>query len=151
MPSGIKLLTDDQSKRLNRVFKGNPHILPPTLKDCFVCQGTRTFRWYSQYDPTVVVDYHCNCEEQRIMHRSFLYHGIGRNFQTLGWRDFNGDPESMRFVQAYIAEPGEYFRHGLGMRLWGEIGTGKSLLGALVLKAYIAEGYNGFFTTFNEL
>src|SRR5580704_23402 len=125
------MLTQVESDRLERKYPGKPKILPPSPAECLTCGGDKTFRWYSQTEPTEVVTYDCNCVEQWIAHRYFLSRGVNRRYQTLGWNDFVGDPTARDVVQTYIAAQNECFRTGMSLYLWGGIGTGKTLLGSL--------------------
>ena len=145
------MLTTAESDRLNARYPRKPKILPPSPDECLVCQGTKQFQWYSQTNPNEVVTYDCNCIDQWIMHRYFMYRGLNRRYQTLGWRDFVGDPAARQVVQEYIASMDSLFNAGIGLYLWGTIGTGKTLLGSLILKSMMAAGYDGFFTTFVDL
>lgn len=149
LPKGIKMLTTVESERLNAMYPRKPHILPPSPEECPLCKGTKQFKWYDAANN--VAQYQCSCIDQWIMHRYFMYRGLNRRYQTLGWRDFVGDPFAKEAAQAYIANMDSLFNAGVGLYLWGTIGTGKTLLGSLILKAMMAAGYDGFFTTFVDL
>ncbi len=150
-PRGIRVLKTVESTRLK---ENNPDIskLPPSPKNCITCKGTVRFRWWNQ-EFTEIVEYECNCEQQWLLHRYLLYNGIGLNFQRIGWKQCNVDEESHRMVRTYL--DGNHLDYnlevGTGMFLFGEKGTGKTLLSTLLLRRTLAYGHTGHFTSFLEM
>lgn len=144
-PKGIRVLKTIESDRLTTMYPS----LPPSPKQCPTCGGTKQFLWYDDHDN--IVSYECSCAEQWILYRYLLYNGIERGYQRMGWRDIRTDTEIARSAKAYITDWPYNFSNGFGLYLHGTPGTGKTLLGTLVLKHVLGQGYEGHFTTFNEL
>jgi DNA replication protein DnaC len=142
-------LTDVQFARL----KNQQHDVPLSPADCVTCQGEKHFRWYAQGSRSEVVDYECPCDQQWLLHLWLLYAGIGINYQRLGWDDAsNVPPAAKAAVHGYAQQAKARARIGLGLTLLGEMrGTGKSLLAHLLLKQLLAEGFEGYFVTFQGM
>lgn len=146
-PPGIRQITDVEGAWLKEMYPG----MPPTLAQCITCGGTKTFRWKALDGH--VVDYDCNCVDQRIMHRYFTVCGLGLRYQRLGWQDATGvDDTVMAEAIDYVDHMGAYMRTGRGLILRGATtGTGKTLVAALLFKKMLAEGHDGYFVQFNRL
>jgi hypothetical protein len=149
-PKGIRVLQDWESERL-RLLVPNPEKLPPTWKQCITCKGARTFNWYDDNDE--IGEYECDCIGQWVLHRYFLYSGIGVNLQRIGWRHCHADPHAASQVQNYLLERniGWHMEQGTGLYLHGPRGTGKSLMASLFLRRMLAEGYSGYWAAFSDL
>jgi DNA replication protein DnaC len=79
----------------------------------------------------------------------FLYHGIPMANQKLGVRDTRGvDAATLKVVDDYMSTMRGRFDRGMGLFLYGDRGTGKTMLGTLILKTALARGYKGVFTMF---
>lgn len=147
-PSAFRSLTDEESDRLRRQ---NP-ALPGSPSDCPTCNGKGTFDWYADADRDEVVEWKCNCPDQWLMHRYFLYHGVELAYQRLAWPDaLHADPGALEAAMDYLDHAEEYLRAGIGFIFHGEQGTGKTLLSVLMLKRLMAEGADGYLTTFPNL
>jgi DNA replication protein DnaC len=154
-PPGIRLLTQEEADRLGAIYPARE--LPPP-SECITCGGKKTFRWWSHAaegwhpgDAVEVSEFECPCIEQYRLHRFFLYCNIGKAYQRLGWQDFEGDERGRAIAQEWLAKAGAYIDSGAGIIFRGAPGTGKTLLGILALKSLIAESFDCYFTTFNEM
>lgn len=150
LPKGIKILKPMEIERL----KASGMAGPRSPKDCHVCKGTGTYRWYSAIagHENEVVDWKCNCVDQWIMHRYFLAHGISTRYQKLGWRDAKDvSRDALTKVLSYMKDVKSYHASGTGLYLYGPNGTGKTMCGTIVLKTMMARGYSGYWTTFMDL
>lgn len=152
LPEGIRPLLNAESDRLEREYPD----LPDSPLRCGTCSGKETFRWWDRYSNpprlTVVVDYQCPCADQWVMSRRFLYHGIGTVYQRLGWADLVAvEPQAKEQVADYLCDFERHKRAGIGLVLHGGLGTGKSLLGAMIAKQVLALGHDAYFATFAEM
>jgi DNA replication protein DnaC len=152
-PPGIRLLTEEESGKLRAV-----HPSLPTPENCITCEGRRTFRWWSHAaegwnpdDGSSIEDFECPCIEQYKLHRFMLHCNIGLLYQRLNWNDVEADPSKVEVVHEWLRDSPAYIQAGVGLILRGTPGTGKTLLGALLLKGLIAQGRDVYFTTFNEM
>ena len=146
-PKGIRILTSVESDRLKKDYPGLP---PSPFKGCVTCGDTKSFRYWND-DNTEVVSYQCDCAQQWILSRYLLYNGIGMNFQRLGWRQVQYQGPEVIAVHKYIGNLDRNLRLGTGLYLYGDPGTGKTLLGTLILRQALSKGVSGHFTTFREM
>ena len=149
-PKGIKVLQGWESDRL-KLLVPNPEKLPPTWKQCITCKGARTFNWYD--DNEEIAEYECDCISQWVLHRYFLYSGIGVNLQRIGWRHCGADAAAKGQVQNYLLERNIdwHMEQGTGLYLYGPRGTGKSLMASLFLRRTLSLGYSGHWAAFSDL
>lgn len=140
------------------------HSLHPKLsrspRDCITCGGSPeweegqygTFKWYVG-NSKKVGDYECHCVNQYLLHRYLLNSGIGTRYQRYSWNDAVAvSKDVMSAVVKYGSRSEHHQRTGLGLILHGvSRGTGKTLLSTLLLKSMIADGVDGYFTTFNDM
>lgn len=144
-PRSVRILTDPEIERLRAQYPD----LPASPRTCVTCRGTGTFRWYFEGEPG---DWKCPCEEQFLLHRFLLHAGVELHYQRLFWGDADGIAEDvLAVVEDYIQHFDDYLANGLGLLLWGSMGTGKSMLSALLLKRVLQRGGDGFFATFHGL
>lgn len=133
-PNPLHVLTPRPSEmdRISREYgKG---ILAPT---CPTCANRGTFHWYDENG--TVVEWECNCDEQLVLYRWFLSHGIRPLYQRLGWRDLNGlSAESMKKVSEWLQVLDAY-AIGAGPSIWmsGTRGTGKTLVASLLQRTLL--------------
>jgi DNA replication protein DnaC len=149
LPSGIRLLTDAESSRLKAL---NPNV-PASPRSCVTCKGSGTFMWWAgpnpdQWEPT---EYECPCNDQWILHRHLLHSGVGLTYQRIGWGDVQVESGAREKVGSYLDSAGAYLQAGCGLILHGSKGAGKTMLATLVLKRLLADGHEGYFTTFSEM
>jgi len=150
LPKGMKILKPMEAEHL----KNSGVKVPKSPKECPTCKGNGTFRWYSteQGHKSEVVDWKCNCVDQWIMHRYFLAHGISPRYQKLGLRDATAvDRGALMQVLLYLENADDNLENGRGLYLYGPNGTGKTMLGTIVLKMMMARGHTGYWTTFIDL
>jgi DNA replication protein DnaC len=153
-PLGIRTLLNDESERLTKL-----HGREYTVDHCVTCAGKRTLKWWNPDDLAAFVDeprvavYECRCIDQWVMYRYFLHSGIGLHYQKLGWYDaMGGVPRNtLDVVTSCVDELDSWIRYGRGWFFHGKPGTGKTLMATLILKRALALGYEGHFTTFNEM
>jgi len=148
-PPSVRTLNDPEADRLRKQYPD----LPPSPAQCITCRGTKKFLWWD--DPASpereAVYYLCPCKDQWILHRYLLNAGIGLAYQRLGWADVEAEEGAILKAQNYLANAEGYVTNGLGLILYGEIGTGKTLLGALILKGLLARGVDCYFTSFGGM
>ena len=144
-PSGIRVLKSVESD----ILKASDSNLP-TLAHCVTCKGRKVFRWYAE-DGSGIVDYECPCREQFILYRYLQYNGLQRNQQRFGWREVLTDAPIVEEILQYGRDIEYNLDEGVGLYLYGSRGTGKSMLGSLLLKNALGQGYSGHFTSFIEL
>jgi DNA replication protein DnaC len=148
LPSGIDTLGHEDSIRLESMYPS----VPRTPKECVTCRGKGSFLWYAGQDWSGDLDeYECSCADQWVMHRAFLWSGIGIAYQRLCWRDVKAEAEAVDKVRAYLDRADDYAANGVGLILHGSIGSGKTLLATLLLRALLAMGFSGHFSTFTGL
>lgn len=152
LPRGVRTLTKTESDRL-RSDDGNN--LPSSPNDCPTCRGKKKFQWWDDPyspEPETIVTYECPCVNQWVLYRFLLHAGIEKRYQRLSWADMRWcDTAALDKASAYIAEHESYVTNGLGIFMTGTQGTGKTGLATLILKALLGEGYDGYFTTFNDM
>lgn len=110
---------------------------------CPTCAKTGRYTWRG-------VERECDCFEQLQLHKHYLNSGIGVPYQRLGWDDWHGDPEAARTVRdTYLR--GAFVDRGMGLFLWGDIGTGKTMLATLALKELVRRGMRCYAITTEDL
>lgn len=99
----------------------------------------------------------CNCADQVQRYKHYLDAGIGLNYQCLTWGDFVGDQQAKAKCSEYVhnisqnVEAGCSLVIGSGREGSSLHGTGKTMLGTLVLKSCIMAGYRCFMTTYADM
>ncbi len=146
LPLAIRPLNADESQRLNGAGAGRMY----TPDDCLTCGGAKSFRWWNP-ERTEVVDWDCSCNDQWVLHRFLLASGVPLNYQRLAWADLTHKGDSITMIRWWIDNAQETLNRGLGLVLTGSVGTGKTMLAALALKAVLAQGYDGLMTTYSGL
>ena len=148
LPLGIGDLTDSEARRLDQTYpKSNT-----TRANCITCGGARTFRWYAPGSRTEVETYTCPCSEQYRLSRWLWHSGIGLLYQRLGWQDLTRPTfAGAETYLDYLDNAPAYVRAGLGLVVYGPRGTGKTMIGNLVLKDLIGRGFGCYSTTFTAM
>jgi DNA replication protein DnaC len=149
-PASITDITPDD---FARIHANNPQEIPNSSAECVTCRGRGTFTWYPDGNPSrEPVEYECNCEEQIQLYLYLLASGIGLRYQRLGWEDVDGAASgASKQMMKYLEKAEAYVRHGIGLVLHGDRGTGKTLFATLWLKGMIARGFDGQFSTFQDI
>lgn len=147
-PTTITTLLDADVQRLR---KDHPD-LPKSLKDCITCKGAGQFWWYDPTGGDDPVVWTCNCADQFVLHRYLLNAGINLAYQRMSWADASYIEEGAKeVIRDYNAHALNYVQAGIGLLLHGERGTGKTLIASLLAKWMISQGFDVYFTTFQEL
>lgn len=133
-------LTDHQ---LDQIKADYPDLYRPG--HCPTCQDTGAFTWRGEQRD-------CVCSEQKRLLLRYLHAGIGLTYQRLSWSDLtfhHGSPE-LQPVEDYLDRVEDYIDRGKGLFISGPVGTGKTLLGHLVLKELVKKGVSCYATTFSQ-
>lgn len=148
-PPGIRLLRNDEVERLRQRYPK----LPATPERCPTCHGKGEFKWWgAEADgERPVVTYKCDCVSQWTLYLYMLNANVGPTYQRLAWSDVATEQGAIDKVTAYLENAEAYVQAGCGLILYGEMGTGKTLLSTLILKHLLGLGYDGYFTTFSEM
>ncbi len=146
LPSAIRTLTNDESSALR-----TEHGELPGPDHCVTCGGTGVFRWWSPGTRSAPVEWECQCVDQWVLRRYLLYAGVGLTYARLGWLDYSGDSKGSAAAAEWLEDVDYTMRSGVGLTLYGTHGTGKTLIGALLLKGMLALGYSGYMTTFAHM
>jgi DNA replication protein DnaC len=90
---------------------------------------------------------------QWILHHWLLNAGVNTEYQRLSWSDMTDVNEDAQLSVINYTENLDYnVRTGRGLILWSKApGTGKTMLSSLLIKAAMREGYDCYFTQFNEM
>jgi len=155
-PKGIRILKGAESDLLKKLYP-DPKRLPPSWRQCITCKGTHEFKWYDrdriEGNSFATAEYECDCVSQWVLHRYFLYNGIGVNLQRIGWINCVSDESARRTVQSYLMDQNLDWNveQGTGLYMYGPKGTGKSLMASLFLRRTLSLGYSGHWTSFHEM
>ena len=148
-PPSLRSLSNEEFARLKAKFPRMP--LSPA--ECPTCRGAGSFRWW-HYEGTSreVAEYECDCSAQWLLYLYLLNANIGDLYQRLSWHDATAvEAGAIAKASAYLDKSDAYVRAGFGLILYGNKGAGKTMLSSLVLKRLLADGYDGYFTTFSEM
>lgn len=143
-PEGIRLVSNEDMARIEE----DQRI--PTIERCLTCSGKGSFLWWGE-GREEVVEWECNCRAQWRLHMAFLAANIGITYQRLEWLDYQGERQAVAQVYDYLAQWEWNERNGVGLVLYGNIGSGKTLLATLTLKTLLAKGLDCYHTTFANL
>lgn len=135
-------LSDEEAGRLAKLYPELAVDVGP-YDYCPTCRKTGTYRWRGQ-------EHQCDCALQLQLHKHYCNSGIGLGYQRLDWDDWVGDPEILKLIRAvYVGQ--DYVGSGMGLYLWGEMGTGKTMLATLVLKEMVKRGLRCYSITIDGL
>ncbi len=153
-PAGVRTLTNPEADRIDRLYPGTPK----SPDQCPTCGGRKTFQWWNYYAPgyatatKIVVEYECPCVDQWIMHRYLLHCGLDKLQQRYTVHDATGlTARTQELVRAYLDKADRYVDSGRSLVFFGDRGTGKSFVSALMAKQLAARGFSVYFTTFAGL
>jgi DNA replication protein DnaC len=78
----------------------------------------------------------------------YAHAGIGLTYQRMTWDDVKVPEVQLAPIRDYLANIDAYVARGVGLFLSGPVGSGKTLIGNLVLKELVKRGYDCYGTTF---
>lgn len=146
LPRTVKVLETEDTERLRALYAD----LPSSPAYCVTCRGKGSFRWLDATGEPA--DWTCPCDDQFLLNRHLLNAGIGKHYQRLFWADATGvRGDVLDVIQDYIEHVENYVANGLGLLLWGRVGTGKTMLATLLMKSILERGIDGYFATFHTL
>lgn len=149
IPRTIRPLHNDDFDRLHRKYSRLPKAAG---RDCITCADTGTYRWWADQERIEVGEWQCNCRDQWRLNHALLNANVQATYQRLGWADMGAcEPGAVEKVFAYMDGAASYVRSGVGLILYGEMGTGKTSLLSLLTKGLLGQGYDAYFTTFSEM
>lgn len=144
-PPAVRTPSDDDLLRLKGLYPS----LERALNVCVTCRGKKAFQWRSGDQ---VVTFSCPCDKQLALHMWLLNSGLDIRHQRMSWDDATGVEQSViKTIMDYATHAWDYAASGVGLVLLGNRGTGKTLIGALLLKHLMGQGLNGYFSTFQGL
>lgn len=150
LPDAIRVLRQDESDRLQALHPD----LPKSLAQCVTCSGKKTFRWWDNYgdNEMQVVDYECPCQDQFLLYKYLLNSGLGKQAARMFLIDAEHvSPDVLAAMFEYEESAEYYVSRGIGLLLHGTHGNGKTLIASLLLKRLLADGVNGYFSTFTQM
>lgn len=126
----------------DRLYATHPELGHSPDTYCPTCEKKGDYIWQGKLWP-------CDCVEQLQLHKHYLAAGIGMTYQRLTWADLE-NAENAREVCEWGENP-SHVKRGSGLILFGEMGTGKTMMAMLCLKQFVKDGYSCFATTFAEM
>ena len=147
------MLEEQDSNRLRQQY---PDLWESPQKSCITCMfhktGEKTFLWWNE-DLSEPVLWECDCTAQWILHRFLLIHGIGKNYQRLGWNDaYAVNPATQYEILTYLDNADLYVDRGMNMILHSpDAGTGKTLMLMLAAKKLLKAGHDVFVAQMNTI
>jgi len=130
-------LSTEEAERVYQVW--------PDLKTtCPTCANKGTYRWQGK-------DRNCDCQRQKQLAKHYTAAGIGKIFQRSSVADWHGDEEAYKAVDHYLQNWEAYVDRGMGVILWGPLGTGKTFLANMILKHLVRQGVRCYATTFSKM
>lgn len=136
-----KILGESDAQHLYAKF---PDLPRNTDKDCPTCYGEREYTMDGE-------THQCACQQQLQLHKHYLNANIGDLYQRLDWEDYSSDPKPVRVAHKYLGTHKNMVRSGIGLFMFGDYGTGKTMVSSLIAKELVKLGYRTFFVTFTEM
>ena len=94
----------------------------------------------------------CSCRVSALFEYRLVRSHIPDRYRKLGFNDFmHKDSAAYRGVQSYLADSEKHRREGIGLFIWGDSHTGKSLLATSLLMELLRKGNNCRFEYFGGL
>lgn len=146
-PAACRSLTDPDRERLKR---DNPDLWANPEKTCLTCQKQGTFKVRSDEE---IATFDCDCNAQWKLHRWLLNSGLGLRYQRLSWTHADGvNKQALNAAMDYLVHADRYVSAGRGLTLGSrDMGTGKTMMAALLFKGLLASGVDGYFVQFNDM
>ena len=129
-------LSDADLTRLKKQYPGLDRWCP-------TCRDKGSYVWKGE-------TFRCDCDTQKRLYTRYLHAGIGATYQRLMWSDFGGPGHLLDPLLDYIDHAEAYIDRGIGLFIWGPLGTGKTMVASLVLKELVKKGYACYATTFSS-
>lgn len=149
VPLSMGAISDRELDRLSRT--STVRLPTPPVKGCDTCKGKKTFQSWDK-EGKDVVQYRCDCEGQYLLSLELLRRGIDHEYQRLDWYDVVAVPGgALDTVSDYISNAERYVDRGLGLTLYGDPGTGKSLVLHLLAKALVCKGVDVYAIQHNHM
>lgn len=126
----MEILSDQDLEELARMY--------PEAVGCPTCHGVGHYSWNGEKNI-------CDCAGQTRLHQLYNRAGIGKLYQRLSWNDLPAIPSE---IKMYLQYQTEFIDRGIGLFLFGNTGTGKTMIANLLLKDMVRDGYSCFATTF---
>lgn len=96
--------------------------------------------------------YPCDCEMQIALRKHYLVANIGKQYQTLDWRNYHISEAVRDSVEQYLDHWAGYLRLGMGLEFYSKsLGTGKTWAATAVGKFLIQRGQMVYFIAFGDL
>jgi DNA replication protein DnaC len=130
-------LSTDEAERVYERF-------PELRSKCPTCKGRGTYRWLG-------TEHECDCERQISLAKHYTAAGIHRSFQRMDWDDWHGSDEILNQVGNYLLKYEAYLDNGVGLVIWGDLGTGKTFLANLVMKELVKRRVRCYTSLFNGM
>lgn len=139
------------------------YLAPDGLKHCTICGGKRETFVTPPFPEARPVKVNCWCKcptERDVLKRKEKQDGIARNrsicfkgFEnqqrhTFETDDRSGDQKIVQGCRNYCKEFAGNLQNGMGLLLYGTVGTGKTFLAACIANALIDGGYRVRMTNF---
>lgn len=134
-------LSDQEAQRL---YSANPKLKASHRDYCPTCGTTGTYLWDGK-------ERECDCRGQLNLHKHYLAAGVGVSYQRLSWSDYVGDPAVRELCDKYVENASQYVSRGVGMVLYGGLGSGKTFAMNMLIKSLIHKGYDCYATTFASM
>lgn len=149
------MLEEVDSTRLKQQY---PDLWDDPKTSCKTCMfhtkpdKARTFRWWNP-ERTEIVEWECDCTAQWVAHRKLLHHGIGMNYQRLGWADAVDVPGSVQMATLeYLDNAPWYVERGMNLIFHSpDSGTGKTMMAMLLGKGLVDAGIDFFAAQMNTI
>jgi DNA replication protein DnaC len=96
-------------------------------------------------------DYPCECSRKLEYYIGLDEAGVDREYWTLTFNDWKGDEVAKNLVVSYLEKLDNAYDKGVGIVLWGNHGTGKTMLSSFILKKAMISKRSIRFITMGEL
>lgn len=130
-------LSTDEAERVYVVF-------PDLRTTCPTCKGVGNYLWQG-------VEHECDCPRQKSLAKHYTAAGIGRSWQRLDWADWYGSDEVLAQIGGYLLKYPAYLDNGVGLMIWGAVGTGKTFLANMVMKELVKRRVRTYSTIFTGM
>lgn len=130
-------LSDKEAARVYERF-------PDLRKQCPTCKGRGSYCWEGK-------EYECDCARQISLAKHYTAAGIGRDFQRMDWSDWQGSEAAFRQIHDYLLRYEAYLDRGVGLVLWGEVGTGKTFLANMIAKELVRRRVTTYASTASNM